>query len=114
MYFAKLVRDKKVPFFKVLNINVPNLSRDKICGIHNSVLGGRLYVEDIIKSDKDNNIVQIDRKRITQVVHSEMSDINATDQGYISVSQIEPKFVERFPSPVIETVKWPDIVFSDH
>ena len=43
-----------------------------------------------------------------------MSDINATDQGYISVSQIEPKFVERFPSPVIETVKWPDIVFSDH
>ena len=114
MYFAKLVRDEKVPFFKVLNINVPNLSRDKICGIHNSVLGGRLYVEDIIKNDKDNNIVQIGRKRITQVVHSEMSDINATDQGYISVSQIEPKFVEKFPSSFIETVKWPDIVFSDH
>ena len=114
IYFAKLVRDKKVPFFKVLNINVPNLSKEKISGIHNSLFGGRLYVEDIIESDTDQNSIRIGRKRVTDVVHSEKSDIYATDNGYISVSQIEPKFVEVFPSSVIETVNWSDIAFSDH
>ena len=114
IYFAKLVRDKKVPFFKILNINVPNLSKEKISGIHNSLLGGRLYVEDIIESDTDQNSIRIDRKRVTDVVHSEMSDIYATDNGYISVSQIEPKFVEVFPSSIVETVNWKDIVASDY
>ena len=114
MYFAKLIREKKAPFFKVLNINVPNVSIEKIRGIHNSLLGGRLYVEDIIKSGTDNSIIRIDRKRVTDVVHSEMSDIYATDNGYISVTQIEPKFVEVFPSSIVESVNWEDIVFSDH
>ena len=114
MYFAKLIREKKAPFFKVLNINVPNVSIEKIRGIHNSLLGGRLYVEDIIKSGTDNSIIRIDRKRVTDVVHSEMSDIYATDNGYISVTQIEPKFVEVFPSSIVESVNWEDIVFSDY
>ena len=93
---------------------MPNVSIEKIRGIHNSLLGGRLYVEDIIKSGTDNSIIRIDRKRVTDVVHSEMSDIYATDNGYISVTQIEPKFVEVFPSSIVESVNWEDIVFSDH
>jgi len=92
-YFSRLIStyviDHKIPDDTILNVNIPNLSRDEIKGIMVTRQGKRVYGEPIVEKvdPRGKKYYWIGGFELGYV-NIDHSDIVAVNEGYVSVTPI--------------------------
>jgi 5'-nucleotidase len=87
---AKYVLKKSLPTGTLLNINVPNLPKDKIKGIKVTKQGKRIYGEPIVEKidPRGRKYYWIGGDKL-RFLNIENSDLVAVSQGFVSVTPIK-------------------------
>lgn len=90
---SKYVLDKGLPKDTLLNVNVPNLSKAKIKGVIVTRQGKRIYEEPVVeKTDPRGKKYYWIGGDELDYINIENSDIEAVNEGYVSVTPIKLDF----------------------
>jgi 5'-nucleotidase len=84
-----MVMEKGIPNGSLLNVNVPHVPREEICGVKITKLGTRLYRDALVKKvDPRGKTYYWIGGESPSWTPEENSDFNAVDENMISITPI--------------------------
>lgn len=103
---ANLILNRSLPYHTFLNINIPNLPKDKIKGVAITRLGRRIYKEELVKRIDPRGKVYywIGSKGAIDEEGEEGTDVRAIKEDKISITPLHLDMTNYYAIPILK--KW--------